>query len=175
MAELITPPTHLAPHQFAQRYPVFLAGPVQGTHDWQAEFGDYLAAASDAILPMSPRGSDEVYAAPDFSVIEQIRWEKRHIRIARDMGHLSVWFAPEEYPIPGRAFAQTSRIELGRFVGWRDLDRSIRLSVGIDPDYHGGNRAYIEELCAELGIPCHASSEALLDEIVANAQHRRQA
>jgi hypothetical protein len=172
MAELVTPPSRLDANDIGERYPVFLAGPVQGTHDWQAEHAAHLTTICDTIIPLSPRGADEVYAAPDFDTRVQIRWEQRHIRIARNLGHLSVWFAPEDYAIPGRSFAQTTRFELGRFAGWRDFDKSVRLTVGVDPSYQGGSRNYIEELCAELGIACHTNPESHLAEIIAAAQRR---
>ena len=64
-----------------------------------------------------------------------------------------MWLAAQEIETPGRAFAQTSRIELGRIAGWIDYNPSIRFVLGIDPRYRGGNETYIRQLAEELQLP----------------------
>lgn len=168
MSELIIPPHRLeAPHSPV----VFLAGPVQGTHDWQREAAEQLFKHQPNLAVVSPRGPESLYRSPSSWLAdgEQTPWEKYHLRLARDTGCLAMWLAAQDNATPGRAFAQTSRIEFGRIAGWMDYDPSLSFVFGINPRYEGGNRTYFEEVCKEFDIPVHDKldewTEAIAEEL----------
>lgn len=69
----------------------------------------------------------------------------------------------------GRAYAQTSRIELGETIGWRTYDTSIPVVVGFDQNYGemgGGSESYIRSLCKDRGIVVVDTVEDLKSEIL---------
>lgn len=164
MAKFVIPPQE----GIADRT-VFLAGPVQGTHDWQREAAMRLVDAlpQPNIDIVSPRGLKELYVKPSpwLETEQQTPWEKRHLVRARENGCLAMWFAAQEFETPGRAFAQTSRIELGRIAGWIDYDKDIRFAIGIDPQYRGGNETYIRQLAEEHELPVASSLDELCAKI----------
>lgn len=150
-SEFIIPPH---PIRHPENPVVFLAGPVQGTDNWQAEAADILLQSPVNMSIISPRGNQELYNAPSAWLErgEQNPWEKHHLRLARDTGVLAMWMAEQTYETPGRAYAQTSRIEFGRIAGWLDYKSDIKFVFGISPRYQGGNATYLQEVCAEHNI-----------------------
>lgn len=152
MSEFITPPFSI---QQPDNPVVFLAGPVQGAHDWQSEVAEVLLENEPSLSIVSPRGPEGLYQPPSTWLTdeEQTPWEKHHLRLARDSGVLAMWMAAQDYDTPGRAFAQTSRIEFGRIAGWLDYNPSVHFVFGVHPGYRGGNRRYFEEVCDEFAIP----------------------
>lgn len=153
MSEFITPPYEITQ---PDNTPIFLAGPVQGTIDWQAKAAEsIISSSSHPMSVISPRGSVELYRHPSpwLDDGKQTPWEKRHLLLARDKGILAMWMAAQSFETPGRAFAQTSRIEFGRIAGWMDYNPEVQFVFGIDPQYQGGNATYFREVCDELAIP----------------------
>lgn len=165
MSEFVTPPKII---ETPDAPIVFLAGPVQGTLDWQQRAADQLLASNVPMDVVSPRGNLELYEKPSVWLDndQQTPWEKHHLRLARDKGCLAMWIAAQEFETPGRVFAQTSRIELGRIAGWMDYNSDIRFAFGIDPDYAGGNRTYFEEICGEFDLTVHSTIESWCTEII---------
>ncbi len=168
MTEFIYPPRHI---ETQTRPVVFLAGPVQGTYDWQAGVAERLRTLGANADIVSPRGQDDLYTQPSqwLESGQQNPWERRYLRLARDMGVIAFWLAAQEYGTPGRAYAQTTRIELGRVAGWKDYNPAIKLVFGVDQRYQGGNQTYMEEVCEELGVPVQRDlndmSEAIITEL----------
>lgn len=132
---------------------IFLAGPIQGAPDWQ----------NDAVSIMeSPHGqrttrTDTHVANPrrdyineEFIYGAQVAWEKAGLQRAAKNGAIIFWFAAQDPSQPyeqDRAYAQTSRIEFGRVLGWHDYNPDINIFVGIDEGYKGSERYY--KTCAE--------------------------
>lgn len=151
---LYTPPHYPDIHDNAPS--VFLAGPVQGTPDWQTPLAYKLLEARHDIVVMSPRRTscDQALFEPD----EQKLWEFTTRDYTRQLGVTAFWWAAQDHAIPyksGRAYAQTSRIELGEAMGWRTYDASIPVVVGFDQDYEkmgGGSESYIRSLCEDRDI-----------------------
>jgi len=156
---LYTPPTDSS---IADETPlVFLAGPIQGADDWQGPLGESLIRARRDIAVASPRR----YSEADFNYQEQVTWEKQHLARSAKFGTIAFWWAAQNPELPyeaGRAYAQTSRIEIGRIFGWHD-HTDLNLVVGFEEDYTpngGGNQRYIEEICKEKGlIVAHSINE----------------
>ena len=67
---------------------------------------------------------------------------------------------PDEPYEQGRAYAQTTRMEFGRALGWKDHDPSVDISLGIEPGYIG-NDEYYRHCAGEFDIPVHQSIENL--------------
>jgi len=131
-SRLLTPPLASV---IADDLPVvFLAGPIQGAPDWQTEAAEKLLTRSDRVIVANPRrGSlDE----KDFVYAEQVDWESTHLRRAAQKGVLLFWLAAEIEPIPGRAYAQTTRFELAEWK-IRHQYENIQLVVGIEEGYSG--------------------------------------
>jgi hypothetical protein len=136
----------------------FFAGPIQGAPDWQntgiavfGELSDRYPKLNDADLA-NPR---RTYMDGTFDYEAQVTWERRALRRAADCGGVVFWFAAQDHSLPyeqGRAYAQTTKIELGRVLGWRDYDPTIAVAIGIEPGYEGGNERYIRSAAAEQGL-----------------------
>lgn len=146
---------------------VFLAGPVQGAPDWQARFAHHLLEKCPDIIVASPRRTPEDQAR--FDADEQVMWEIRHRIRARESGVTIFWFAARDlsdtnYP-EGRAYAQTTRMELGETLGWRNAMKTLNIVVGFDPAYGvngGGSEGYIRKLMHHYDLPVYDSEDNVL-------------
>ena len=156
---------------------VFLAGPVQGAPDYQTRFAGHLFTAHEGIVVASPRRlpADQLR----FNSDQQVAWEVASRERAYRFGVTAIWFAAQDladdtYP-EGRAYAQTTRIELGETVRQYMHVPESRFVVGFDPEYVGGSEGYIRRLLGSVGVGV-ANSEAefleSLDDEVANLRPR---
>src|SRR5215475_9004104 len=91
---------------------IFLAGPIQGAGDWQAEASTIILARRPGVVIASPR---RAYLPGEFDYGKQVDWETHHLRRAAKNGVILFWLAREVEPVPARAYAQTSRFELGEW------------------------------------------------------------
>lgn len=112
---------------------VFLAGPIQGAPDWQADAIRWFAENAPTISVASPRRIDRTAA---FDYAAQVDWETHHLRRAAERGVILFWLAGEAVSVPGRAYAQTSRFELAEWKVRHERD-NVRLAVGIDDGFSG--------------------------------------
>ena len=156
---MITTIFHPGPkHSIDEARPaVFLAGPIQGAPDWQAEALAHLEGIDADVF--SPRSLGPV---PEYYV--QVAWERAHLRRAGRNGVVMFWLC-KPYPlswksrlrilatgIPSRAHAQTSRLELG----W-ELARNVMadpshgargsIVVGMEPGF--SNERFIRRMVTE--------------------------
>lgn len=115
---------------------VFLAGPIQGAPDWQSEAYRWIQFFYPGIVVASPRRpdprikgefSDQVYN-------EQVDWETYYLRRAAHCGAVLFWLAKEERHVCTRAYAQTTRFELGEWKERASRD-GAHLVVGIDDGF----------------------------------------
>ena len=154
----------LPPHYRTVAGPVvFLAGPIQGAPPWQTRATDLLHAAAPALHIASPR-------RPSFADLDatgynaQVDWETHHLRRAAADGVILFWLAREEAHRCERAFAQTTRFELGEWAARHRAD-GTKLVVGIDDGFTGAR--YIRRrlaqdcpaipLCDTLEATCQAA------------------
>lgn len=150
---------------------VFLAGPVQGAFDWQTPMAVRLLGHVPGAAVASPRRTPEDQR--QFNADEQVAWEHAALERSRRFGVLSFWLAAqnledETYPA-GRAYAQTTRIELGKATGWRDRQPELPVVVGFDPDYTlngGGSEGYIRREAKLAGIAIYNSDTEFLGAIM---------
>lgn len=119
----------------AQGPVVFLAGPIQSVGDWQSEAIKWIESDERLrhVTVACPRTAD-MGLHNDFAA--QVDWESRWLRRAAIFGVVLFWLPKEEVPIPGRAFAQTSRWELSE---WKERLRgkNAPLVVGIGEGFSG--------------------------------------
>jgi hypothetical protein len=111
----------------------FLAGPIQGATDWQAEAIRLLGEFAPQLHVASPRRD-----YPPGAVLEraQVDWETHHLRRAAEHGVILFWLARESVPAPGRDYAQTSRFELAEWKVRHERD-GVKLVVGIEDGFSG--------------------------------------
>ncbi len=168
MERLYTPPRQLAIPDTTPL--VFLAGPVQGAPDWQTPFAEATLASNPDTAVASPRRTAEDQAR--FDADEQVKWEHRSLDRARRFGVLAFWLAAQElddetYPA-GRAYAQTTRIELGKALGWKHYQPDLPVVIGFDPEYTmrgGGSESYIRREAKLAGIAIYNSASETLSAI----------
>lgn len=112
---------------------VFLAGPIQGTADWQAEAVRLLAALAPDLHVANPRRD---YPPGTFEYAAQVDWETHHLRYAGRHGVILFWLADEVAHDCGRSYAQTTRFELAEWKVRHERD-GAKLAVGIDRQFSG--------------------------------------
>lgn len=110
---LVTP----TDEDFKTGFTVFLAGPIQGVHDWQSEIAKEFESLD--ITFFSPRRSE----FETFDYTEQVQWESEHLRYA-DL--IVFCIPPKDYDVVGRYYAQTTIYELSE---WLNKGKDILLYI----------------------------------------------
>lgn len=162
---LFTPPHYIAGHAPI----IFLAGPIQGTTDWQKEAIAYITEFNPDIDIASPRR--DIQFKKDFTnelYNEQVDWETFHLRLAGKHGVVLFWLAKECTHSCERAYAQTTRFELAEWKMHHEKD-GAKLVIGIDEGFTGAR--YIRRrlnqdcpnipLCSTLKETCEKAVEIL--------------
>jgi len=116
---------------------VFLAGPIQGAPDWQAEAIEIIHEMDSGLVVASPR---KEYEPDTFVYDRQVDWETHYLNRAAKLGAIIFWLANQVEETPGRSYAQTSRFELGEWKQRHQQD-GTNLVVGIEEGF--GNARYI--------------------------------
>jgi hypothetical protein len=119
-------------------YPiVFLAGPIQGAPDWQQEAADTIESWDAWGMSVANPRSPEPFHG-DYT--QQVEWELHYLYLASLYGKVVVWLKCQDPSLnhdPDRAYAQTSRFELGEWVG-RSMEKGKRMFIlGIEPGFSG--------------------------------------
>lgn len=145
---------------------VFLAGPIQGAPDWQSEFAAHILERHEDVVVATPRVPDGI-DRDSFDFNEQVDWEDHHLLRAANLGGIAFYFAAQDRSLPyreGRAYAQTTRIELGKVLGWRRF-MPLNVAVGFDEAYEGGSERYIRRMLERDGIEAASSKDEMLERI----------
>ncbi len=140
---------------------IFLAGPIQGAPDWQAEVIDIFRSLPLSVPTLrfaNPRrgGLDE-----DFNYRIQTRWERKHLFRSMKLGASLFWLACKDESLPyktGRAYGQTTRFEMAMAYTRALTDKSVHISFGMEEGYKGSEKYYLD-LADELSLPVHSSLE----------------
>ena len=111
---------------------VFLAGPIQGAPDWQAEAISVFTSLKPDITIASPRR--ETFEGVSYD--EQVDWETDNLRRAGRSGVIMFWLAKEQEHLPDRAYAQTSRAELFEWKIRHERDGS-KIVIGVQEGFSG--------------------------------------
>jgi hypothetical protein len=129
---------------------VFLGGPIQGAPDWQSDAIRMLHQQERGLIIASPRKD---YTPGEFDYNSQVDWETHYLRRAAKFGAIMFWLARqvEELKEPGeqfpRAYAQTTRHELGEWRNEKMHRPNMNLVVGIEKGF--GNARYIRRRLAQ--------------------------
>lgn len=128
MAEIVTPPFLYT----GRSLPVlFLAGPIQGAEDWQAKAIRILKDIPDILIASPRRPNIKIkgdLAGRDYA--EQVDWEHYYLDLSARRGVTLFWLAKEKHHDCERAYAQTTRFELGETMA-RHIYSGAKLVVGI--------------------------------------------
>lgn len=130
MAErkVFEPPEYISPEQKV----IFLAGPIQGTSNWQSLAINILTELNPNVCIASPRREK----TKELTYDRQVNWETENLRKAGENGVVMFWLARETEQIPGRSYAQTSRAELFEWKVRHERD-GAKIVVGIEEGFTG--------------------------------------
>jgi hypothetical protein len=141
----------------------FLAGPIQGAPDWQAETVRLLGVLAAHLHVANPRRD---YFPGDFVYGARVDWETHHLRRAAEDGAILFWLAREAAHDCGWSYAQTTRFELAEWKVRHERD-GAKLVVGIEGGFTGAK--YIRRrlgqdcprvpVCATLEEACRRAAE----------------
>ena len=144
---------------------IFLAGPIQGSDDWQKEALETLTEIAPEVTIADPRRD---YLDETFDYNAQVDWETHYLRRAATRGCILFWLANEQSHVCERAYAQTTRFELAEWKVRHERD-GLNLVVGIDSGFSGAR--YIRRrlsqdcprvpICDSLVATCSAAVELL--------------
>lgn len=109
---------------------IFLAGPIQGAPRWQDKAVELLSDTGTVLA--SPRTSEDWHG----DYYGQVDWELHYLKRAYSTGCILFWLACQTEETPGRSYAQTTRFELGEWIG-RAIGRNdpSGIVVGIEPGF----------------------------------------
>jgi hypothetical protein len=146
---------------------IFLAGPIQGAHDWQSEAIEIFSDLATDLTIACPRKD---YAEGEFIYEKQVDWETRHLRLAATRGVILFWLAAQTIETPGRSYAQTTRFELAESKMKHQYE-SVKMVIGIEEGF--GNARYIRRrfsqdcpkvpILSSLASTCEVALELLDD------------
>ncbi len=140
----------------------FLAGPIQGAEDWQKRAIE-IFSQNPSLNVASPRGD---YVGKKFDYNVQVDWESHHLALASRSAGILFWLAKEKEHFCHRAYAQTTRFELAKWMARYTFDKSIKLFIGIESGFSG--EKYIRRIsgqdCPEITI--HSSLEDVCKELI---------
>ena len=144
---------------------IFLAGPIQGAADWQAEASRILAPVAGVTVasPRRPEAAPGEFTEKDYAA--QVDWEHHYLARAAANGVTMFWLAKEAVHVCERAYAQTTRFELGEAVTLHRL-RGAKVAVGIEPGF--SNMRYLLRTIARKapGIPiCGTLAETCAEAV----------
>jgi hypothetical protein len=144
---------------------LFLAGPIQGAPDWQSDAISLLVRTPGVAIacPRRPGNANADLSAAAYE--EQVKWEHHYLERAGLDGVLVFWLAREVTHHCDRAYAQTTRFELGEAVTLHRW-KGIKVVVGIEQGFSGAS--YLKRtlrhkvphipLCSSLQHTCAAAA-----------------
>lgn len=154
--EIIYPPTQTSDRGVIEASIVFLAGPIKNAPNWQDKAVEMLAKRQSdfnvrkRVVVANPRTEGKWHG--DYN--GQVDWELKHLQLASQTGVIVFWLAlpnptlemsHEELGLmlgydsqrPTRAYAQTSRVELGEWIGFSRQWSKAPFILGIEPGFTG--------------------------------------
>lgn len=163
---------------------LFLAGPIRGGGDWQADMADHIMRQKPSALIACPSRWNETHrlahhfhkpfsAAPN----RQLEWERHYLKQAGlepDVpGCVIFWLGLESvvHPHPGpEPYAMDTRREIGKFTAYAEM-MNVRMVVGGNRYFHGLD-VILFELSEAFGkpFPFYESMTELVDKALFIAQ-----
>ncbi|MGV8087399.1 MAG: nucleoside 2-deoxyribosyltransferase domain-containing protein [Candidatus Woesearchaeota archaeon] len=151
MSTILIPPNYIT---LESKPLIFLAGPIQGTTDWQSIAVNYLIEKAPTVYVASPRRT--IKFEGEFSAqmyAEQVDWETHHLRHAGKFGVILFWLAKESEHNPNRAYAQTTRFELAEWKMKHEYE-NVKIVIGIEEGFSGAKyiRRRLSQDCPNIKI-----------------------
>jgi hypothetical protein len=145
---------------------LFLAGPIRGSGDWQADMAETILELEPSVLIACPsRWEGEHRLAAHFhqpfsqADNRQLVWERHYLKQAGldtgVPGCIIFWLGLESTtnPHPGpEPYAMDTRREIGKFTAFAEM-MPVRLVVGGNRGFHGLD-VILFELSEAFGRPC---------------------
>lgn len=158
---------------------IFLAGPMQGAPDWQAEAAQLIYERDPSLAIASPRRVSGIEDQENFEKRAQVIWEAHWMSRAAYHGALLFWFAAQDHEVKKdqaefpRSYAKTTGKELFYWWGQKIVNQNIRLVIGADPEF--GELEYERQHNGwDLPeVPIVETLEQLTEIAVAEAEHSR--
>jgi len=166
----------LPPHYETLESPlIFLGGPIKGAPYWHNEAIQIIQRNANEINVASPsRRVDKKYLdanpthfkhSSNQEEWEQVDWESFYLNQASKNGTILFWLPLEEQHYCDRAYAQTSRIEIGEWKT-KHLENGCNLVIGFQPDFSGEQylRYRLAKECPNIPI-CSTLEETCLKAV----------
>lgn len=140
---------------------VFLAGPIQGAN-WQPQAIEYLQTHAPTLNIASPRRD---YLENEFVYEKQVDWETYYLNKAAREGVIMFWLAKELIHTCDRAYAQTTRFELGEWKA-RYEQGNVKIVLGIEKGFSNSRYIYrrFSQDCPKIHI-CNTLEETCQEAI----------
>ena len=162
---------------------IFLGGPIKGAPLWQNEAIKIIRKNDGEINIASPsRKVDSVYLEANQTPFrnsvnqeewEQVDWESFHLDRAAENGCILFWLPPEAKHFCERAYAQTSRVEIGE---WKVKHKYTGCNVVIGFERGFSGEHYLRyrlrkeypniPVCSTLEETCFASVEKVKRRLI---------
>ena len=127
--------------------------------DWQQQAIDYIQKNAHHLYIASPK---KKYLGDSFQYNEQVDWESHFLQRAASNGCVLFFLANEAEQIAGRAYAQTTRFELGEWAA-KQAQNNCNMVVGIEAGF--SNAKYIKRRLGQ-----NNPNVPILDDLVATCQ-----
>src|SRR3989338_286833 len=114
---------------------IFLMGPIQGAREWQRDAAYMIWGMNKDIRVACPRRK---FFSEKFDYDTQVDWETAYLNRAAENGAILCWLEREHTHYCERAYAQTTRFELGEWKSKYEANGGINLVVGIDEGFSNG-------------------------------------
>ena len=151
--ELITPAS--PQKDYSDKKIVFLAGPIKGAPNWQADAIKDLADLD--VYVANPRRENVM----NFNLDLQVNWESRFLAAA-DV--IMFWIPKKESDVAGRDYAQTSRFELAEWMAKTHYNHTRKqVVVGIDDAFFG--KSYIVKRLQAENVPVYSTYTETLSKV----------
>ncbi|MGB0523832.1 MAG: hypothetical protein ACPGJS_12770 [Flammeovirgaceae bacterium] len=147
---------------------IFLAGPIQGAPNWQEQAINYFKQTAPALHIASPR---KEYITGTFVYAKQVDWETYFLNRASANGVVLFYLANEVEHVAGRAYAQTTRFELGE---WKTKHQWLGTSLVVGIEEGFSNTRYIKRrlsqdcpqvpICSSLVETCKAALQLIREK-----------
>jgi len=118
---------------------IFLAGPIQGSIDWQWLACKLLEQELPNVVIANPRMDYGTQNLKSDIYNNQVDWETENLDYTVNTGITLFWLPKQSYEVSGREYGRTTRFELGYILGrlYRDWDQFKKLVIGIEDEFPG--------------------------------------
>ncbi|MFA5857000.1 MAG: hypothetical protein WC867_06575 [Candidatus Pacearchaeota archaeon] len=166
----------LPPHyESIEGYLLFLGGPIKGAPYWHNEAISIIHNIDDKINIASPsRRVDKKYLDKNPTTFknstnqeewEQVDWETFYLNRSAKKGTILFWLANEEEHYCERAYAQTSRFEIGEWKT-KHLESGCNMVIGFDSKFSGEQylKYRLSKECPKISL-CSSLEETCISAI----------